>query len=74
MPVDEMPAGAGLPTTQRKALAYPRVYSGNALQTVAFPLGGVGTGSISVGGRGQSRDWEIFNRPDKGRSPVYAFG
>jgi uncharacterized protein (DUF608 family) len=40
---------------------------------IAFPLGGIGTGSISLGGRGQLRDWEIFNRPDKGRSPDYAF-
>ena len=40
---------------------------------IAFPLGGIGTGSISLGGRGQFRDWEIFNRSDKGRSPDYAF-
>ncbi len=40
---------------------------------LAYPLGGIGTGSISLGGRGQLRDWEIFNRPDKGRSPEYAF-
>ena len=40
---------------------------------LAFPLGGVGAGSISLGGRGQLRDWEIFNRPDKGNSPQYAF-
>ena len=52
---------------------YPRVYTGRQLATIAFPLGGIGTGSISLGGRGQLRDWEIFNRPDKGRSPEYAF-
>jgi non-lysosomal glucosylceramidase len=40
---------------------------------LAFPLGGVGAGSISLGGRGQLRDWEIFNRADKGKSPNYAF-
>ncbi len=40
---------------------------------IAFPLGGVGAGSISLGGRGQLRDWEIFNRPDKGNSPDYCF-
>ena len=33
---------------------------------LAFPLGGIGTGTISLGGRGNLRDWEIFNRPDKG--------
>ncbi len=28
---------------------------------------------MSLGGRGELRDWEIFNRPDKGKSPGYAF-
>jgi len=32
----------------------------------AFPLGGVGTGNISLGARGELRDWEIFNRSAKG--------
>jgi non-lysosomal glucosylceramidase len=40
---------------------------------LAFPLGGVGAGSISLGGRGELREWWIFNRPDKGNSPNYAF-
>jgi uncharacterized protein (DUF608 family) len=40
---------------------------------LAFPLGGIGTGSISLGGRGQLRDWEIYNRPDKGRAPQMCF-
>ena len=52
---------------------YPRTYRGRQLGMIAFPLGGVGAGSISLGGRGQLRDWEIFNRPDKGRSVNYAF-
>lgn len=52
---------------------YPRVYEGAHLRMIAFPLGGVGAGSLSLGGRGQLRDWEIFNRPDKGGSPTYAF-
>ncbi|MFB3905796.1 MAG: GH116 family glycosyl-hydrolase [Acidobacteriota bacterium] len=55
------------------AISFPRVLTGRQLATVAFPLGGVGTGSISLGGRGQLRDWEIYNRPAKGRSPEYCF-
>ena len=39
---------------------------------IAFPLGGVAAGSVSLGGRGQLRDWEIFNRPDKGNNLSYA--
>src|SRR5579884_3298211 len=54
-------------------IEYPRVFSGAKLARIAFPLGGVGAGSISLGGRGQLRDWEIFNKPDKGRAPGYAF-
>ncbi len=54
-------------------VAYPRKFTGRQLAMLAFPLGGVGAGAISLGGRGQLRDWEIFNRPDKGKSPQYAF-
>jgi uncharacterized protein (DUF608 family) len=34
---------------------------------LAFPLGGIGTGNVSLGARGDLRDWEIFNRPAKGQ-------
>ena len=51
---------------------WPRKFAGVQLQQIAFPLGGIAAGSISLGGRGQLRDWEIFNRPDKGNAPNYA--
>ena len=35
-------------------------------RVVAFPLGGIGTGNVSLGARGDLRDWEIFNSPGKG--------
>ena len=54
-------------------ITFPRTFSGRNLKMIAFPLGGIGTGTISLGGRGQLRDWEIFNRPDKGNSPDYCF-
>jgi non-lysosomal glucosylceramidase len=54
-------------------ISFPRVFTGEQLKMLAFPLGGVGSGSLALGGRGQLRDWEIFNRPNKGFSPPYAF-
>ncbi|MGA2741036.1 MAG: GH116 family glycosyl-hydrolase, partial [Bryobacteraceae bacterium] len=59
-------------TLPRSSMHYPRVFTGRQLAMLAMPLGGIAAGSISLGGRGQLRDWEIFNRPDKGRSPEYA--
>ena len=50
-----------------------RTFSGEQLSEIAFPLGGIGTGTVSLGGRGQLRDWEIFNRPGKGRSLPFSF-
>jgi uncharacterized protein (DUF608 family) len=43
-----------------------RTFTGAALSQIAFPLGGIGTGTVSLGGRGNFRDWEIFNKPAKG--------
>ena len=40
---------------------------------MAFPLGGIGTGTVSLGGRGELRDWEIFNRPAKRRILPFSF-
>ncbi len=74
-------ASAVAQTTARPAVSaggmapveYPRKFTGRKLAMLAFPLGGVGAGAISLGGRGQLRDWEIFNRSEKGRAPTYAF-
>lgn len=50
-----------------------RAFTGQSLREIAFPLGGIGTGCISLGGRGQLRDWEIFNRPNQGFRPQFTF-
>ena len=39
------------------------IYRGARRQYVAFPLGGIGTGSISLTGSGRLTDWSIRNRP-----------
>jgi uncharacterized protein (DUF608 family) len=49
------------------ALKPQRTFSGEAKEA-AFLLGGIGTGNVSIGSRGELRDWEIFNRPDKGNA------
>jgi non-lysosomal glucosylceramidase len=51
----------------------PLIYRGRQLDEIAFPLGGIGTGMISLGGWGQLRDFEIFNRPHKGLTLKYTF-
>lgn len=40
---------------------------------IKMPIGGIGTGCISLSGSGQLVDWEIFNRPNKGFSPESFF-
>ena len=39
----------------------------------AFPIGGIGTGTISVDACGQMTDFEIFNEPYKGNKLPYSF-
>ncbi|MBL8218634.1 MAG: hypothetical protein JNL62_05375 [Bryobacterales bacterium] len=50
-----------------------RRFTGEALREIAFPLGGIGTGTVSLGGYGNLRDWEIFNRPSKGCHLPFTF-
>src|SRR6185436_4544210 len=47
-------------------------YDQEHLARIALPLGGIGTGTVSLGGRGDLRDWEVMNRPAKGFVPGYA--
>jgi non-lysosomal glucosylceramidase len=39
------------------------IYTGDRRRYVAFPLGGIGTGSVSLTGSGRLIDWSIRNRP-----------
>ena len=47
-----------------------RTYDATHLRRIALPLGGIGTGTVSLGGRGHLCDWELANRPAKGFIPV----
>lgn len=47
-----------------------RAYDRDHLARIALPLGGIGTGTVSLGGRGDLRDWEIMNSPAKGFVPL----
>jgi uncharacterized protein (DUF608 family) len=46
-----------------------KFYDTEHLAKIALPIGGIGTGTVSLGGRGDLRDWELMNRPAKGFIP-----
>ena len=43
-----------------------RHYEGQYIEKIAMPVGGIGTGNISIGGNGQWKDVEIMNKPAMG--------
>lgn len=55
----ELPKG----TTMRDNFNYTDEHQSQ----ISFPLGGIGSGCIGLAGNGHLCDWEIFNRPAKGR-------
>ena len=44
-------------------------YTGEHLARLALPVGGIGTGTVSLCGWGSWRHWEVANRPAKGFTP-----
>ena len=48
-------------------------YTGKYLKTLRVPIGGIGTGNILVGGRGNIEHVEVFNRPDRNRRLMNTF-
>src|SRR5258706_13915107 len=41
-------------------------YEGKFIEKIAMPVGGIGTGNISIGGNCQWKDVEIMNKPALG--------
>ena len=59
-------------TAQVRSSEWPvlKHYDQDHLLNIALPMGGIGTGTVSLGGRGELRDWEIMNKPAIGYSTV----
>lgn len=70
-----MPRNPNIPYTRKELMAAgpQRTFTGRQLTEIAFPIGGIGTGTISLGGRGNLRDFEIFGRPAKGNTIPFTF-
>src|SRR3984957_11016485 len=50
-----------------------RTYGPDDRARISLPVGGIGTGTIGFGGRGQFRDWELENHPSKGLTSELTF-
>lgn len=58
-----------MPTNLNHQWPVIKSYDTDHLLRIALPLGGIGTGTVALGGTGNLRDWEIVNRPAKGWRP-----
>ena len=47
-----------------------KTYDGAHLRRIALPVGGIGTGTVSLGGRGELTDWQLTNVPAIGYQPA----
>ena len=47
------------------------VYHGENLRNIFYPLGGIGTGDLLIGGRGNILEFEIFNQAQRDELPPY---
>ena len=63
----------GLAAFGASAAEWPvlRTYEGGFLRRVKMPMGGIGTGTISLAGNGALVDWELGGHPDKGYIPTW---
>ena len=54
---------AGLANAQQQISNWPvlKTYDQDHIQKIKMPVGGIGTGTVSLTGRGSLEDWEIMN-------------
>ncbi len=62
----------GLIQAQHSEWPVLKVYDQEHLERIAMPIGGIGTGTVSLSGYGALIDWEVMSRPAKGFNPQYA--
>ena len=67
----ETPGTAG---ADRASQPWPSLkeYDEAHLDRISLPIGGIGTGTVGLGGRGDLRDFQLGNRPSKGFRPQTA--
>ncbi|MGV8978528.1 MAG: GH116 family glycosyl-hydrolase [Cellulomonas sp.] len=65
--------GTPAPSPESLAGTRPGRWLGAGASAAAFPLGGIGTGNVSLGVRGELRDWELHNSPAKGGRLPFSF-
>jgi non-lysosomal glucosylceramidase len=60
-------AVSGTANAQKISPDYPvlKHYDQDHLSKIVMPIGGIGTGTVNLGGRGDLREWEIMNIPAK---------
>ena len=51
---------------QTEAWPVLKHYDKDHVHNISLPIGGIGTGTISLGGIGDLRDWNIMNKPSNG--------
>jgi uncharacterized protein (DUF608 family) len=63
-----------LTNAQQQYNSWPvlKTYDQEHTGRIAMPVGGIGTGTVSLSGYGALVDWEIMSRPAKGFTPKYA--
>jgi uncharacterized protein (DUF608 family) len=69
--VGKLPLQNLLPIDTISDLPWPvlKKYDQEHVNKITLPVGGIGTGTVSLGGRGNLQDWEIMSRPAKGYNP-----